>query len=344
MKQSWKQIAGAFIMGFCIPVAVLQLQNLLYEQKPQKPSQPTISETTIQTQPILDAQPTETMPQLQLPTVEVSQAIYIPVRLPDGTIRVMELENYVACVVLAEMPADFELEALKAQAVVARTYTLKRVTDEDRHPGGTVCTDYRCCQAFTAEADYLASGGRQESIDKIRNAVAQTVGQVLTYNDALADATYFSCSGGRTEDALAVWGAYVPYLQSVESPGEEWASVYADSVYFPSWEFAGKLQTQLYGTPESWLGEVTYTNGGGVATMVIGGTTYTGTQLRQLLDLRSTNFTMIPDENGIMVSTLGNGHRVGMSQYGADAMALAGSTYDQILAYYYQGTVLETYP
>ncbi|MGN0999025.1 MAG: stage II sporulation protein D [Faecousia sp.] len=338
MKQSWKQIAGAFLMGFCIPVLVMRMQSIVL---PDRPQDSTTAPTQEQTLPITESQPSDSAP--LLPTVDVSREIYIPVRLPDGTIQVMELENYVACVVLAEMPADFEIEALKAQAVVARTYTLKRVTEEDRHPGGTVCTDYRCCQAFTTEESYLASGGLQESVDKIRGAVAQTMGQVLTYNGALADATYFSCSGGRTEDALAVWGSDIPYLQSVDSPGEEWASVYSDSVYFPSWEFAGKLQTQLYGTPESWLGEATYTSGGGVATMVIGGVTYTGTELRQLLGLRSTNFTMVPDENGITVSTLGNGHRVGMSQYGADAMALAGSTYDMILTYYYGGTTLEIY-
>ena len=343
MKQSWKQIIGAFLVGFCMPVMVLRLQQLLPDTRQPEDTQYPQQETTQQTQPPnTEPEPTQSE-QLQLPTYSGSEEIFIPVRFPDGTIRVMELENYVACVVLAEMPADFEMEALKAQAVVARTYTLKRVTDEDRHPGGTVCTDYRCCQSFAAEEDYLASGGSQESIDKIRSAVAATLGQVLTYNGALADATYFSCSGGRTEDALAVWGSDIPYLQSVESPGEEWAGVYTDAVYFQSWEFAGKLQTVLYGPPESWFGETTYTAGGGVATMVIGGVTYTGVQLRTLLDLRSTNFTVTPDENGVTISTQGNGHRVGMSQYGADAMALTGSTYDQILAHYYQGTVLEIY-
>ena len=191
------------------------------------------------------------------------------------------------------------------------------------------------------QEQYLQTRGTMEDIRRVQNAVQATMGQVLIYGEGLAESTYFSCSGGRTEDAVAVWGTDIPYLQAVDSPGEELAGAYKDSVYFTSEELKKALNRELTGTPESWLGKQTFTDGSGVATMVIGGITYSGTQLRKLLGLNSTMFCMIPDAGGITVETLGKGHRVGMSQYGADAMAEAGCTYEQILAHYYQGTRID---
>ena len=162
----------------------------------------------------------------------------------------------------------------------------------------------------------------------------------MTYEGKLVEATYFSCSGGTTEDAVAVWGTDVPYLQSVASPGEENATYYTDSVTFTAQEFASRLGVNLTGKPASWVCDVTHTVGGGVDTMKIGGLTFKGTELRKLLGLRSTAFTITAMEDTITVQTRGYGHRVGMSQYGADAMAALGSTYDEILTHYYQGTEL----
>lgn len=264
----------------------------------------------------------------------------MPVILPDGTTTQMPLDLYVTCAVLGEMPADFEDEALKAQAVVARTYALRRYTVAQKHDGGAVCTDYACCQAFCTEAEYLENGHDQQSLDKISHAVADTTGLVLSYEGELIEATYFSCSGGRTEDAKAVWGEEVPYLQSVISPGEEGASHYIDTVTFTVEQLEQQLGVALTG---NWLGNVTYTEGGGVDTIEIGQKTFRGTQVRSLLNLRSTAFVMTAVGQTVTVTTKGFGHRVGMSQYGADAMALQGSTFDQILCYYYPGTTLETW-
>lgn len=286
----------------------------------------------------------ETTPQTQATGPEQTQAaetpVYLPVLQGDGTVKEMELDEYLVGVVLQEMPSEFELEAQKAQAVVARTYALRRYTDAPKHEGGAVCTDAACCQAYISPEDYIASGGSQGAVDKAREAVTATSGKVLTYNGALIEATYFSCSGGRTEDAAAVWGADVPYLRAVDSPGEEGAAHFTDTVTFSGEEFAACLGATLSGSPASWLGEVTYTDGGGVDTMVIGGVTYKGTTLRQSLGLRSTAFTMTATGDHIVVTTKGFGHRVGMSQYGADAMAVAGSGYDAILSHYYPGTSL----
>ncbi|MBQ7231288.1 MAG: stage II sporulation protein D [Oscillospiraceae bacterium] len=256
-----------------------------------------------------------------------------------GNLQQMTLREYLVGVVLSEMPADFEPEALKAQAVVARTYTRKRM-EGSKHGEAAVCMDPGCCQGWQSGEDYLEAGGRERSLNKVRSAVADTDGLVLRYDGRLIDATYFSCSGGTTEDAVAVWGQDVPYLRSVESPGEEEAPRFTDSVSFTSAEFAGKLGLSGEGDPGSWFGATTHTAGGGVETMVIRGKTFTGTQLRSKLGLRSTAFEVAVSGKTITVTTRGFGHRVGMSQYGAQAMAQSGSTYDEILAHYYSGAEL----
>lgn len=275
---------------------------------------------------------------------EQSTQLQIAVLMDDGTVQSMQMQEYLTCVLLREMPAAFEPEALKAQAVVARTYALKRQSSPEKHMQAAVCTDSSCCQGFCSQAQYLEEGGTTEQIHKMRAAVEDTGQLVLTYQNALIEATYFSCSGGRTEDAVAVWGADIPYLQATDSPGEEKANHYTDTVTFTSGEFAAALGETPDGPPGSWFDAVTYTDGGGVDTMKIGDKTYQGTDLRRILGLRSTAFAITAVGDTVTVTTKGYGHRVGMSQYGADAMALAGSLYPEILAHYYQDTALVSYP
>ena len=328
MKPFQKQVIASAFMGIIVPGMIL---GVAVGASRKRPSQTVTSiETTqaVMTQSQYSAQ---------------TQRLYIPVEMKDGQVRQMDLEDYLVGVVLAEMPASFELEAHKAQAVVARTYALKRFKTGTKHDSGGVCTNSACCQAYRSPEDYLSDGGSEEDLNKIRSAVTATAGQVLLYDQELIEATYFSCSGGMTEDSLAVWGLDVPYLKATESPGEESAAYYTDTVYFTASEFRGKLGQNFPGAPTEWLGEQTRTDGGGVESMVIGGITYKGTTLRQLLGLRSTAFSMFADSGGITVQTRGFGHRVGMSQYGADAMAVSGSTYQQILAHYYAGTELAVY-
>lgn len=259
--------------------------------------------------------------------------------LRDGSRKEMELEEYVVGVLLGELPGGFHMEAQKAQAIVTRTYTLRTVLHKDKH-AGAVCTDSTCCQAYRDPAAYLAQGGSAQTLDRTRQAVEQTAGTVLTYHGELIDATYFSCSGGTTEDAVAVWGSDVPYLQSVESPGEEFALRHTDTVTFTPEEFSAALGMELSGSPTAWFGAVSYTRGGSVDQIYIGGVAWSGTRLRGLLGLRSAAFSLCATDTGITVTTKGFGHRVGMSQYGAEAMARAGNTASQILAHYYTGTEL----
>lgn len=267
----------------------------------------------------------------------------IPVLLVDGTCAYMEMDMYLTGVVLAEMPADFEMEALKAQAVVARTYALKCALQGSKHADGAVCVQASCCQAYRTKDDYLASGGNSAAVEKVECAVMATSGQILTFEGELIEATYFSCSGGRTEEAAAVWGTEVPYLQAVDSPGEENAKYFFDIVSFSAAEFADALDLAPTTEPSDWFSNTVHTTGGGVDTICICGEVFKGTDLRKKLSLRSTAFTISVIDEVITVTTKGYGHRVGMSQYGADAMALSGKTYIQILEHYYPGTILETY-
>ena len=271
---------------------------------------------------------------------ESASEIWIPVLKKDGRLVAMELESYISRVVLGEMPASFDREALKAQAVAARTYTLQCVEDGDRH-NGAVCTDYRCCQTYMEPEDYIGNRGTQKNVEKVFAAVAQTAGQVLTYDGDLICATYFASAGGVTEDAREVWGQSYPYLVSVESPE---TSVYdGEKVSVSAQEFQEKLGITLSGSPSSWFGAMTYTIGNGVDSIWIGGHKFSGLELRKIFGLRSTVFTVQADSSGVTFQTTGYGHRVGLSQHGADALADQGYGYRQILAHYYQGTTLEQY-
>ena len=288
-------------------------------------------------------EPPETSRPSQTSDNKTADHLMISVQMKDEKVVQIDLEEYVLGVVLAEMPASFETEALKAQAVVARTYTLRRVNGNAKHLLAAVCTNADCCQAYRAASEYLEAGGTEENLDKVRTAVLETTGQVLVYNGQLIEATYFSCSGGFTEDAAAVWGEDIPYLQATTSPGEESANHYIDTVYFSSDAFKSKLGVDLAGDPVSWFGDVSYTQGMGVDKIEIGDAVYTGTQLRKLLELRSTAFAVTVLDDTIVITTKGYGHRVGMSQYGADAMAINGCDYKEILYHYYSGTRLTAY-
>ena len=313
MKYIWKDMYLAGVMGILVPGLLLNVGVMAYGEE---------SHTQIVTEAV---------------TIVPEKSVTIRLQSGSGWVNT-ELEEYLVGVVLAEMPASFEEEALKAQAVVARTYGVRALEGKSKHTEGDICGDAACCQGYLNPADYT---GTEEQLQKVRDAVSTTAGQVLTYEGELIEATYFSCSGGTTEDAVAVWGTEVPYLQSVDSPGEENAAYFLDGVEFTLDEFLQKLGLDHSGGDTNLLGEVTYTAGGGVDTIVIGGITYKGTEIRKLLGLRSTAFVMEATEETVAITTRGYGHRVGMSQFGADAMAAQGSTYREILAHYYQGTELE---
>lgn len=320
MNITTRKILSAFLLGLLVPWTWIKIGNLLY------PEHTNIADTAPSTQT----------------TDAVERPVVISVWSDNAGVSVMELEEYLVGVILAEMPTSFEPEALKAQAVVARTYALKRAK-EMRHQQGAVCTDAACCQAYVSNDEYLNGLGYAEDIQIARSAVTATAGMVITYDGELAETTYFHSSGGMTENAVAVWGTEYPYLQSVESPGEEMMEHYQAEVYYDESTLEQLLGRQLSGTPKSWLGWTTYTTGGGVHTMQFAGQQYSGVELRAKLQLNSTSFNMTADDGGITIKTLGKGHRVGMSQCGAQAMALTGSSCREILAHYYPGTRIDKF-
>lgn len=291
----------------------------------------------------------EEIQQPQVETVAATQTISVEETKPfdttvalrvlteDGVIELC-LQDYLIGALVAEMPSAFPLEAQKAQAVASRTFAL-RMARTGKHENADVCTNPACCQGWCAE-------GNDEAISTAAEAVDATDGLVVTYEDALIEATFFSCSGGRTEAAQAVWGTDVPYLRSVSSPGEETAPRYSDSRTLTGAEFA-QIVTAAYpdvnlsGSPKSWLGAISKTAGGGIDTVFIGGVPISGTSLRHLLSLRSTQITITATETEITFDTLGFGHRVGMSQYGARAMAEEGANFAEILIHYYQGAQIK---
>ena len=261
-----------------------------------------------------EAAPQETL----LLVVEAPSAKETITVLRDGDAQEEDFETYLTQVVLSEMPADFATEALKAQAVAARTFARRQMAG-GKHADADVCSQSACCQAcLSADALQERYGAAFDAAwDKASNAVQQTQDEVLTYGGALIDAVYFSCSGGSTEAAAAVWGTDVPYLQAVDSPGEQDAAPYASTVTCSPAEFAETLGLAADGDPA-------------------------GTRLRQLFGLNSTRFSLRYADGVFRFDVRGYGHRVGMSQYGANAIARLGFDYQTILRYYYRGAKIET--
>ena len=297
--------------------------------------------------PLVQSQAETVVLVVEEPEEEKEEEPNIVLGTEQGSLE-LNLEEYLVGVVLSEMPGSFELEALKAQAVAARTFALRQM-EQGKHENIDLCTQSTCCQAWCSVDAWREKLGEAADLYLRRGeqAVQETAGLVLCYDGKLIDAVYFSCSGGTTEDAIAVWGSEVPYLQSVPSLGEENASKYQSVVYVTTSDFQNRMlkensHVDLTGSPTSWIGNVSLTEGGGVASVVIGGQVFAGTQLRRIFDLNSTKFSVNVQEDGITFYVKGYGHRVGMSQYGANAMAKAGKTFQEILMYYYTDVNLQT--
>ena len=250
--------------------------------------------------------------------------------------------------VAGEMPASFEPEALKAQAVAARTYILHLMASpKSAHPDAAVCDDPACCKAHLTAEQMRSNWGDAYDANhaKILDAVRSTDGQYLAYEGEPIEALFHSSSAGMTEDAAEVWSAR-PYLVSVDSPETaEDVPNYVTSVTVSEAEFAETIHSaypdiQLSGESAFWLGAVTRDGSGRVETVDVGGTLIPGTEMRTLFDLRSTAFTLDRTDEGFLFTVTGYGHGVGMSQYGANVMAGDGAGYADILAHYYPGTEL----
>ena len=266
----------------------------------------------------------------------------------DGTVEELTLQDYLWGVTAAEMPASFHLEALKAQTVAARTYCLyQRSGEGEKHPGADVCSDYTCCQAYLTP-DQAAVGWGADAAQysaKIAQAVSETDGLLCLYDGEPIDAVFFSSTAGRTSDAVAVWGREVPYLSAVDSPEGQEVPGWQTVVTFTPGEFTARFQaaypdSDLTALPQEWFRDLTTDDSGMVTSVTIGGVSLSGGQARSLFGLRSAHFTAAATEEAVTFQVTGYGHGVGLSQYGANALAGEGRTFQDILEWYYTGVTV----
>ncbi|SDE99512.1 stage II sporulation protein D [Sporolituus thermophilus] len=294
---------------------------------------------------------------VEQPRTKVHKGEDIPIKVylhEADKIVEMNLEEYVKGVVAAEMPAEFELEALKAQAVAARTYAVKQMalfggSGLPDRPGADVSTDHRQSQAWLSEAQLRQRWGPFKSDlywQKISQAVEETRGLILTYSGEPIHAVFHSTSGERTASALEVWGFDYPYLKSVPCKWDQKSPRYADTREITLTELEQRLGADAgvlaaAKTGETGIAQVLdRTESGRVDKVRIGAKTFSGTAVREKLDLRSANFIVETKEDRLVFKTIGYGHGVGLCQYGANGMAKEGRTFREILTYYYTGVAI----
>lgn len=296
--------------------------------------------------------------------LKIEHDLDVPVYLTrEKRIEKFPLEAYVRGVVAAEMPADFDREALKAQALAARTYIIDRalkgdIRDVEQKYGeqakGAWVTDTVEHQVFYTDEKLKAHWGAdyEKNSNKINEAVNETRGQVITYDGRPIYAAFFSTSNGKTENSEDYWQKAYPYLRSVDSPWDLKAPSYAyGPVTYPLDDFVQKLEqhtgkaiaVQTTSGPERWIQIAGRTAGDKVAVLKVGDQTFSGREVREALNLRSSDFSLSIQGEKIAITTRGYGHGVGMSQWGANLMAKEGKTAKDIVKHYYRGVEIQDY-
>lgn len=301
-----------------------------------------------ETSPAASAEPSPAAAETSSPAAQESAPPAprtIAVLTENGTEN-MDMQEYIVGVLAAEVPASFAPEALKAQAVAARTYAMYCAAG-DKHGTAEVCTDFACCQAWISDDRMRENWGEDydANIEKLRRAAAETEGEYLVYEGEPVFAAFHSSSAGMTEDCGQVWNPR-PYLLSVSSP-ETAADVpnYISRLDCAPLDFRDTVlslypQADFSGDESGWIGDIQRDGSGRVSSVVLGGVEIKGTELRSLFSLRSTAFELKYEEGRFIFTVTGFGHGVGMSQYGANVMAENGSDYTEILSHYYPSTVL----
>lgn len=273
--------------------------------------------------------------------------------IETGQVEQLHLDEYLLGVVSAEMPASYEIEALKAQATVARTYTIYQIKNNGtKHEGANICDSYACCQAWISKDERLSKWEENERAinwQKIMQAVNETAGEIITYEGQPINAFFHSNSGGITESSVNIWGGVeYPYLKSVETSGEEGYSQYNSEAIFSKEELINKIKEKYSDIQVDWNDQNAiqiqeYTDSGRVRTIKFGNISIAGTEARTILGLKSTNFIISYQDEKIIFTVKGYGHGVGMSQTGADSLAKQGSTYVKIIKHFYTGVELTKY-
>lgn len=325
-----------FIVALCASQNPIQPQDPTLLQVPQQVTLYFAEEEIVAPTPVLLG--------------EKDNATPLTLARSDGTVETLSLSAYLWGVLAAEMPASFPLEALKAQAVAARTYTLLRMEHpSSKHGEAQVCDNSGCCQAYMDVSTRLDSWGENGAFyqEKLALAVAETDGLSVLYEGYPIDAVFFSSADGTTLDAFSVWGTALPYLVGVETREGDDVPNYHSVVTYTCDELQLLLTSayptmQLPSDTSQWFTNRISLEGGSVAQYTVGGVTLTGQQLRTALGLRSTSFSLTSGEVFTFFVT-GYGHGVGLSQYGAKAMAEDGATFEEIITWYYSNTTLDVW-
>ncbi|MEH7119925.1 stage II sporulation protein D [Neobacillus vireti] len=267
----------------------------------------------------------------------VSVAVF---RSAKRVIEKVPLEDYLVGVVAAEMPAEFKEEALKAQALAARTYIVNRLVNNDTMgvPKGAQVTDTQIHQVFMNDAEMRRDWGQDYAWKKkkVIEAVRSTGGQILTYDGEPIDALFFSTGNGYTENSEDYWAGSIPYLRSVSSPWDKKSPKFSNQKVLTVKQFEAKLGVHIGSS--STIGKIVErTAGKRVGKVDFHGKVISGKDIREKLDLKSSDFSWQRKGNNIVITTKGFGHGVGMSQYGANGMAEDGANYKEIVKHYYKG-------
>jgi stage II sporulation protein D len=274
------------------------------------------------------------------PAVEVSVF-----RTSKSQIENVQLEDYLVGVVAAEMPAEFKEEALKAQALTARTYIVKRLLSKDTLgvPKGAQVTDTQIHQVYMNDDELRREWGMDYDTKrkKVLKAVRATAGQILAYDGEPIDALFFSTSNGYTENSEDYWSGKFPYLRSVSSPWDKKSPKFNSQKVMTVSQFEARLGVKL--RSGSTIGKIVdRTKGKRVGMVDFNGKVLSGRDIRDKLDLRSSDFAWKRKGDNIVITTKGFGHGVGMSQYGANGMAMEGKNYREIVKHYYQGVEIKS--
>lgn len=267
----------------------------------------------------------------------------------ENVVETLELEDYLINVVAAEMPVEYEEEALKAQATVARTYTLYQIENGHKHDNADICDSSTCCQAWISkEKRYEKWGDNQdEKWSKLANAVYSTAGEVITYDGKPIDAFFHSNSGGTTEIPINVWGGSdFPYLQVVETSGEDEYSQYYSEKEYTKAEIESKMKSAYSDFSIDWNEEncieiLEYTESSRIKTLKIGNKNISGVEARKIFELKSSNFTYEISESTVKFKVIGYGHGVGLSQTGSNTLAKEGKNYREIIEHFFKNVEIE---
>lgn len=275
-------------------------------------------------------------------TNEQQEAISVAVmRTKADVVEDVSLENYIVGVVAAEMPVSFEMEALKAQALAARTYTVNHLLTNDEDSYDITDTVQDQVYKNNDELKQLWGSAYEDNIQKIKAAVEATRGEILTYEDAPIMPAYFSMSNGYTENSEDYWENELPYLRSVPSPWDLENPKLVNQETFTKAELEERLGITLSSDAADHI-MIARSSSGRVSQFTVEENTFTGREIRDKLELRSTDFSVKQVNDHYIFTTKGNGHGIGMSQYGANSMAKEGKSYEEIVKYYYQGIDINT--